>query len=182
MVIFACPYTPDHGPEPGATINHRSVWELARYQLLISPPNYQDFLTPLFDMVESGWRYVRILQFLFEYHEKRYSSGPVAEALIFVQMDVVDPYRTLAYHCRAMLDDPETTIDDVDGEASRFDRNLRVLRLVCSDSVIPADFREAVFSVADAMEGWYAKVSAHLERAEEFGPPFWIDPEERSER
>ncbi len=146
-------------PEPRYTI-YGDRWReaLARMRRLEGEPRH--LFTQLLAHVDAGWKQVRQLQLMCErYGTESPRSGPVHDVLAFIDGDVVDTFRELAFDAADLVpgwDGWEQAADpgNMDGDASLLARYLGVLRLAAASEELPAQLRNVSTLVSTALQGW----------------------------
>lgn len=153
--------------EPEHTI-YVDRWRAALVRLRTLQGEPKRLFTDLMAHVDAGWKQVRQLQLALERHT---SSGAenatVREILAFIDGDIVDTFREMAFDAAALVPGLEGWADaadlgDMDGDASLFMRYLNVLRLAATSVEFPARMTEVITQVWTGLEGWDAEFARLL--------------------
>jgi hypothetical protein len=116
--------------------------------------------TELLGHVDAGWKHVRELQLACETLARAGTQNmALRDVLAFIDADVVDTYRELAFDAAdlvpgwagwAQVADP----GNLDGDASLFTRYLGVLRLAAASDELPQHLRDVSNGTWTGMQGW----------------------------
>jgi hypothetical protein len=145
--------------EPEHTI-YVDRWRAALARLRALDGEQKRLFTDLLAHVDAGWEQVRQLQLALERHTPSSAeNATMREILAFIDGDIVDTFREMAFDAAALVPGWKGWADaadlgDMDGDASLFMRYLNVLRLAATSVEFPARMTEVITRVWTGLEGW----------------------------
>jgi len=125
-----------------------------------------------FAHLEAGWRVVRVLQIAAE--ALMHGHSPDDDVANWVDVEITDNYRWLAYACLQMIPNlrilaelgdrspfgPEPPVDELEPEARVLGRNARLLAMMEGAGAFPQAFRGIVGPAASALTAWERELPA----------------------
>lgn len=162
------------------------AWRAARERIDALPRSEQPLFIHLLDHVDSARNPVNALQGLVDRYENVAERDPdLDHVLRFIEDDVIDVFHVLESSVAELvpgLERWQAAADpcEADGDASLFDRYLRVLVLASVAPGVPGDVREVVQGVGVALREWYRGLHPWLDRLEAsvFAPRFAEEPDD----
>ena len=156
------------------------AWRAARERIDALPRSEQPLFIHLLDHVDSARDAVGALQGLVDrYGEVTERDPDLDYVLRFIEDDVIDVFHVLESSVAELvpgLERWEAAADpcEADGDASLFDRYLRVLVLASAAPRVPDDVREVAGRVGVTLREWYRGLHVWLEQldATVFAPRF----------
>lgn len=158
-------------PEPQCTL-YTTKWSVGRERASrIVSARYRATFTTLLDCVEQGWTILRPLQVTAETWRWNQSfTGTQRAVADFVDIEVCDLFRTIAWDCAAMPPGPGAyqdvqVFEDTEAEIEVVRRNLTVAALGVEHPEFPEPFRAVVRDAAASFEPWMERLQPALSRA-----------------
>lgn len=147
--------------EPRHTI-YVDRWREALARLRGLSGEQRRLFTELLAHVDAGWRQVRQLQLAFErLAPEQIQSAAARDVLAFIDGDVVDTFREIAFDAAGLVPGREgweaaADLGNMDGDASVFMRYLSVLRLAGASTEFPQPMHDVTARVWSGLNGWDA--------------------------
>ncbi len=146
--------------EPQCTL-YTSLWNEGRDRAsrLVSA-RYRATFTALLDQMDQGWGFIRPLQHAAEAWRWNPSLPAAYRAVAtFVDTDICDAYRTIAWDCASMVPGTEPyedvlVLEDTEAEIEVVQRNVTVAALGLNHPDFPASFRPAMQNAAERFPAW----------------------------
>jgi hypothetical protein len=135
-------------------------WRKALARLRHMEENERRLFTELLTHVDAGWKHVRRLQLACEQLAPEGSEkSALHHTLAFIDADVVDVFRELAFDAAALVPgwegwDNAADPGDMDGDAGAFTRYLEILRVAAASGELPPELRVVITGVAAELEDW----------------------------
>jgi hypothetical protein len=151
--------------EPRATI-YTEAWAGAVLRVAHLPPRHREAFGILLALVEGAWEHLRPAQLFVERHTP-HPAAPCSLLVQFLDSEVIDLFRGLAFSVTEYIPGPPCWDDDsdptnLDADAGLFGRYMEVLYMASDRAEVPEDFRELVCKTRNGLVRFVEEFTSNI--------------------